>query len=202
MEVGRSRLLPVTNRLSRWPWWALAIALLGVLFAWAMATDADYQRIFGAISAGIIVTILVTVISYSIALVMGLILALGRVSNNLIAYQISTFYIEIVRGVPTLILLLYIAFVGLPAFVELLNAFGNWLVAANFMSGIGSTLVTIRNRDVSDEFRIVVALSIAYSASRRSATTLLRCSKIPRWPGFWASGIFPVWASDMNPVPF
>jgi len=164
MEVGRSRLLPVTNRLSRWPWWALAIALLGVLFAWAMATDADYQRIFGAISAGIIVTILVTVISYSIALVMGLILALGRVSNNLIAYQISTFYIEIVRGVPTLILLLYIAFVGLPAFVELLNAFGNWLVAANFMSGIGSTLVTIRNRDVSDEFRIVVALSIAYSA--------------------------------------
>src|SRR5258708_2846019 len=95
---------------------------------------------------------------------MGLILALGRVSNNLIAYQISTFYIEIVRGVPTLILLLYIAFVGLPAFVELLNAFGNWLVAANFMSGIGSTLVTIRNRDVSDEFRIVVALSIAYSA--------------------------------------
>src|SRR5258708_20629366 len=97
---------------------------------------------------------------------MGLILALGRVSNNLIAYQISTFYIEIVRGVPTLILLLYIAFVGLPAFVELLNAFGNWLVAANFMSGLGATLVTIRNRDVSDEFRIVVALSIAYSAFR------------------------------------
>jgi polar amino acid transport system permease protein len=164
LEVGKSRLVPFTSRLSRWPWWALAIALLGVIFAWAMATDADYERIFGAISAGIIVTILVTVISYIIALIMGLVLALGRVSTNIFAYQISTFYIEIVRGVPTLILLLYIAFVGLPAFVDLINALGTRLLDANILPGFANIIATLRNRDVGDEFRIVVALSIAYSA--------------------------------------
>ena len=74
MEVGRSRLAPFTNRLSHWPWWALAIALLGVILAWAMATDSDYEHIFGAISAGIVVTILITIVSYIIALLAGLIL--------------------------------------------------------------------------------------------------------------------------------
>src|SRR5947209_4698483 len=94
-EIGRARLIPITDRVSRLPWWALVATLLGVLFAWIMATDKDYQTVFGAISDGLRTTIFVTLVSYAIALVLALIIALGRISQNVIIQQTSTFYVEI-----------------------------------------------------------------------------------------------------------
>src|SRR5579871_1850406 len=96
-SIGQSRAIPATNRLSKLPWWALAIVLLGVLFAWIMATDQNYQQVFGAISDGVSLTIYVTLIAYIGALVLGLIIALARVSENVFLYQTSTFYVEIIR---------------------------------------------------------------------------------------------------------
>src|SRR4051794_35818173 len=109
--VGKAHVLPIFDRVSRLPWWAIVAALLGVLFAWIMAVDKDYQTVFGAISDGVRTTIYVTLVSYAIAIVMALIVALGRVSERVAIQQVSTFYVEIVRGVPTLVLLLYVAFV-------------------------------------------------------------------------------------------
>jgi polar amino acid transport system permease protein len=163
----------VSDRLSRWPWWALVAALLGVLFAASIATDEAYQGILTRISEGIVVTLRVTMIAYSIALVLGLVIALGRVSNHTLVYQIATFYVEIVRGVPTLVLLLYIAFVLFPLSVEGLNALGTRLIELNstspnwfsdLLAQFGQSLVTIQLRDIENEVRVIAALSIAYSA--------------------------------------
>ena len=193
MQTTRLRFNPIgmlSDRLSRWPWWALVAALLGVLFAWYILTDQTYRGIFERISEGILVTLRVTALAYGLALVLGLIVALGRVSNNVVVYQIATFYVEIIRGVPTLVLLLYIAFVIFPAAVDGLNALGTRLMAPTFaglehyppvldaqllvqplppllrnvLFDTGKALDSIELRNIENEARVIVALTVAYSA--------------------------------------
>ncbi len=193
MQTTRLRFNPIgmlSDRLSRWPWWALVAALLGVLFAWYILTDQTYRGILERISEGILVTLRVTALAYGLALVLGLIVALGRVSNNVVVYQIATFYVEIIRGVPTLVLLLYIAFVIFPAAVDGLNALGTRLMAPTFAAlehyppvldaqllvqplppllrnvlfDTGKALVSIELRNIENEARVIVALTVAYSA--------------------------------------
>jgi len=164
LPARQSRLSLFPDRVSHWPWWALVAALIGVLFAWLLVSDQTYFGILTRLSNGIIVTIRVTIIAYIAAAIIGLIVALGRVANNVIAYQVATFYVEIIRGVPTLVLLLYIAFVLIPLVIEGLNALGRSMMDNAFLVGIGEALTTIRTGDVENEFRGIVALTIAYSA--------------------------------------
>ena len=164
LPVGSSRLTPFTNRMSHWPWWALILALLGVFFAWLMLNDATYQTILATLSRGITITIRVTVISYALALIVGLTVALARLSHNFILYQMSTLYVEVVRGLPTLVLLLYVAFSGTRIFTGLLNSIGSQMIQVNILPQLGEMLTAIQNRDISEEARVIVALTIAYSA--------------------------------------
>jgi len=156
-------LLPAGERLRRVPWWALVAALLGILFAWHIHTDQTYNEIFRAILNGVGITLYVTAVAYSAALLLGLLLAFARLSRNVIIYQIATFYVEIVRGVPALVLLLYIAFVGFDLLVSALNGIGAWLIERNFLVALGAQLGSVRLRDIDNLTRAVVALVIAYS---------------------------------------
>jgi polar amino acid transport system permease protein len=162
-EIGRSRLLPAGEHLRRVPWWALVAALLGILFAWHIHTDQTYNEIFRAILNGVGITLYVTAVAYSAALLLGLLLAFARLSKNVIIYQTATFYVEIVRGVPALVLLLYIAFVGFDLLVSALNGIGAWLIERNFLVALGAQLSSVRLRDIDNLTRAVVALVIAYS---------------------------------------
>src|SRR5579859_6231285 len=94
---------PLPDRLSRLPWWALAMALLGILIAWGMVTDQTYLGILSRLSVGVLETLHVTIVAYAFALVVGLLVALARLSTSPVVYHVSTFYVEIVRGVPTLV---------------------------------------------------------------------------------------------------
>ncbi len=67
--------------------------------------------------------------------------------------QVARFYVEIVRGVPILVLLLYVAFVGAPAFVSLVNWALGW-----------TGMAPMRTRDLPLLWRAVAALTIGYSA--------------------------------------
>jgi len=156
-------LLPAGERLRRVPWWALVAALLGILFAWHIHTDQTYNEIFRAILNGVGITLYVTAVAYSAALLLGLLLAFARLSKNVIIYQTATFYVEIVRGVPALVLLLYIAFVGFDLLVSALNSIGAWLIERNFLVALGAQLSGVRLRDIDNLTRAVVALVIAYS---------------------------------------
>jgi polar amino acid transport system permease protein len=71
----------------------------------------------------------------------------------MILRQCARFYVEVIRGIPILVLLLYVAFVLAPALV----AGWNWVAGQ-----IG--LDPIRTRDFSLLWRAILALSIAYSA--------------------------------------
>ncbi len=160
----RSRLLPITDGLVRLPWWTLVAALLGVLIAWQMTTNQTYIQIVDYLKTGLLKTIEITLIAYTIAVLLGLIVALARISSNPIIKQVSTFYVEIVRGLPVLVLLLYVAFVLIPGIIVGINALGDRLLPIEALNGIGMALKTLRTRDVDNEFRVVVTLIIGYSA--------------------------------------
>ncbi len=107
---GRAVPLP----LDRVPWWALVLAGLLLLVAARLAGSEVYRETLQFLSAGVVVTLFLTVASFALALVVGLVAALARLSRSSVLRSLATLYVEVVRGVPLLVLLLYIAFVITP----------------------------------------------------------------------------------------
>src|SRR5579859_2748429 len=140
------------------------MALLGILIAWGMVSDQTYLGILTRLAKGVLETLHVTIVAYAFALVVGLLVALARLSTNILIYQVSTFYVEIVRGVPTLVLLLWVAFVMVPLLISGLNSVGGALNTVPLFGSVGQVLAGIQTRDVDNELRVIVALTVAYSA--------------------------------------
>ena len=147
----------------RLPYWLLAAIFFGVLMLWTIANDADYQVIFRAVATGIGTTIYVTLISYAGAVLLGLVIGLLRLSRVRVVYEAATFYVEIIRGVPMLVLLYYIAFVGAPQMVPPVQ----W-VGAQFnewgLTAVGAPLAAFQVRNLNFAARSILALIIGYSA--------------------------------------
>jgi polar amino acid transport system permease protein len=139
------------------PYWLLAIVFLGVLFAWLITADGDYAVIFRALRQGVLVTLWVSVVAFALAVGLGLVVALGRLSRRRLIREVATFYVEVVRGIPVLVLLFYIAFVGAPQIVALWNA----VLAVPIAEG---WLPAMSVRDFDMTWRAIVALMISYSA--------------------------------------
>jgi polar amino acid transport system permease protein len=146
-----------THQRREFPFWLLAAFLLALLFAWLIVADGQYGTIFRALSHGIVTTIWVSVVAYVAAAVVGLIVALGRGSGLRVVREVATFYVEIVRGVPALVLLFYVAFVGAPAIVMAWNWVAAWPIAWGLLPAL-----TIREFDMTA--RAIFALTISYSA--------------------------------------
>lgn len=139
------------------PYWLVAIVVIGLGIAWVVITNDLYSQVFGTVSRGVQITVFVTLVGFAAASLVGLLFALMALSNSLVLRQISRFYIEVIRGVPIIVLLFYIAFVGAPALVWLIN-WASWpLQQTGWMEPM---LV----RDISLLWRAVLALMIGYSA--------------------------------------
>lgn len=90
-------------------------------------------------------------------MLVALVVALARTSNSVVLRQIALFYTEIVRGIPVLVLLFYVAFVGAPWFVDMVN----WIIAPLVDLGwIGE--MHVRQFDLT--WRAIIALTVSYSA--------------------------------------
>ena len=148
---------PNRRRRTEVPWWLLAIALIGVLTLWAIIADQGYAQIFRALSGGVATTLWVTLVAFALASGLGLLLALAKTSRFRVLREISTFYVEIVRGIPMLVALFYVAFVGAPAIVDAVN----WLIGPMADQG---WLRPMRIRDFDFTWRAIVALTVCYSA--------------------------------------
>ncbi len=135
------------------PWWLVAVLALGGYALWQVLSDDLHRQILVTLLKGVRITIFVTLVSFALASGVGLLLALGSSSQWRLIRQFTRFYVEIVRGVPILVLLLYVAFVLAPALVEL----ANWI-------GGKFGFDPIRPRDFPLLWRAVLALVIAYSA--------------------------------------
>ncbi len=135
------------------PWWLVATLAIGAYLAWRVATDDIYTEVIAILAKGITVTIFVTCVAFAAASALGLLLALAVLSRFMILRQTARFYIEIMRGIPILVLLFYIAFVGAPALVIALNA---------ILEPLG--IEPLRTRDISLMWRAILALTLAYAA--------------------------------------
>jgi polar amino acid transport system permease protein len=162
--IGRSRALPFTDYLARLPWWLLIAALLGVIILWAITSNETYQIIFERVREGIGITLYVTLIAFTLSLILGLVVGLARVSANRVIYHIATFYVEIIRGVPMLVLLYYIAFVVGPGLIDLINGIGDALVNTGALAALGEGMAAMKVRDLDFTARAVMALTVGYSA--------------------------------------
>lgn len=139
------------------PFWLLAAILLALLFCWLFVVNGDYRTIVRALSRGVFTTAWVSVVAYVAAAVLGLVVALGRGARSRVIREVATFYVEIVRGIPVLVLLFYVAFVGAPALVAAWNWLATWPIAWGVLPAL-----TIRGFDMTA--RAIFALTVSYSA--------------------------------------
>jgi polar amino acid transport system permease protein len=167
IEKRRPKLIPWTGRLAQVPWWALIILLLGVLIVYLIFASATYQDAFFFLIAGVGLTVQVSLISFGLALVLGLIAGLGRVSKNVVSYTLSSLYIEVVRGIPMLVLLIYFAYVVTPLALQLLNWLGTTMLqnlAVDPLMGLADSLAELNIQDVDMRVRAIAGLAFAYGA--------------------------------------
>jgi polar amino acid transport system permease protein len=89
-------------------WYLSFFGAVGCILYLVISQPDPYWRILKFLPDGILVTFQVTIASICLALVLGLITGLGRISKNPIANLIASTYVEVVRGIPLLVQLFYI----------------------------------------------------------------------------------------------
>jgi len=135
------------------PWWLILLVGIGLWLFYQVWADDAYARVLNTLVKGIWVTIWVTVVAYSGACVIGLAMAVAGLSRYTVLRQMARFYVEVMRGIPIIVLLLYVAFVLAPGLVWAVNWVGGHL-----------GLDPWRTRDFPLIARAVIALMLAYSA--------------------------------------
>ena len=136
-------IMKIKNLLKAENWWIIILAFTIIWMLFTIFTEPEYTKALNFIIPGLRITFLSTIISFLIAIVLGLISGIGRISNNKIASTLSRTYIEFIRGVPVLILIFTIAFVVVVDAAEFLN---------------------INNGNVPMIIRAIIALSVFYGA--------------------------------------
>ena len=144
------------------PWWLAGILLIIGTMAVLILRNEHYREAFVfVVPSGLWVTFQITIYSFVIATVGGLFIGLGRVWNyqgsrrtirvlSIGVRNLSTLYIEFIRGIPALVFIFVIAFVVTPDFfVPTINKL------------FGADLVS---RDISFFARGLISLSLFYAA--------------------------------------
>jgi len=145
------------------PWWFVALLIIAGLAAYTIYTQENYREAFVWIKAGLQVTLSISLISYFIAVFLGLITGLSRLSSNIFLNNLARLYVELIRGVPMIVLIFFIALVGVPAVVDGLNNLGYWFEQQG-LTLPAMVLTSFSNKSFPMTVRAVVALSVTYGA--------------------------------------
>lgn len=165
-EVKRSRpgLVPWTRRLEQMPWWVLILLLAGVVIVYLFSTSQRYQDALAFLLPGIKLTVVLAVTAFALSLVMGLLAGLGRVSKNHVFYTLATLYVQVIRGIPLLVQILYVAFVVTPGIVSLINLLGQGLLNIGVYSQFAYDWAAFSIQSVDMTVRGILALAFGYGA--------------------------------------
>lgn len=139
------------------PWWLVVLLIFGAVIGAVIVLNDIYAQVFWTVAKGLGITILVTLIAFSLATALGLGIALLGFSGSRILRQTARLYVEMIRGIPILVLLFYIAFVGAPGFVHAWN----WVTTPLANAGLVEPMLV---RDLSLMWRAIIALMIGYSS--------------------------------------
>ncbi len=147
------------------PWGLVWMIVLIIFLVYLIITNDDYRQAFDAIfpypwqwnedwNRGLAFTVILTSGSFVAATFLGLFIGLGRLArytgnNRLIRMlttfvrNLMTFYIELVRGIPMIVFIFFVALVLVPDFANLLD---------------------MKSRSISQAWRGSAALSLFYAA--------------------------------------
>jgi polar amino acid transport system permease protein len=120
-----------SSRLDPWWWLVAAVALLIVLLM-VFAPD-PYWDIFLFVRDGLVITIGLTVISFVFIIILGLIGGLGRIAKNPVIHFLATLYVEIIRGIPLLVQLIWWYFAA-PVIIQSIGRLIHLDALANYRS--------------------------------------------------------------------
>ena len=193
IEVGDGAAIPTPDdRGLVSAWWIALIGAVALLVLLPVIKPDPYLNILRFVPDGILITFQVTVLSISLAIVIGLFTGLGRISSNRLINLVASLYVEVVRGIPLLVQLFYIyyalgRFVRVPdlvaAVIAMAFCYGAYMGEV-FRAGIKSI----------DRGQTEAALSLGFNnrqtmacrrpggpSCRRCATRSSPCSRTPRW---------------------
>ncbi len=123
LSTADAPLPPSYGRNAKWKfdrWWLLVLFVIAMIILLVTTSPDPYRRIVMFVKDGIGVTLMVTVTSFFLVLFAGLIGGLGRLSKNPILSGLASIYVEVVRGIPLLVQLLFWYF----AFPSVIQSFG------------------------------------------------------------------------------
>ena len=101
-------------------WWWLLVGVIALVVLLLVARPDPFLRIVLFVRDGIAVTVVTTVVSFVLILVLGLVGGLGRLSKNKLIFGIASLYVELVRGIPLMVQLIWWYF----AFPSVLQSLG------------------------------------------------------------------------------
>lgn len=132
------------------PWWLVGMLLIIVAMTLAVIFSEAYQEAFTRIfpiplrvAEGITLTLYLTVGSFAVAMVLGLLIGLARVSKKTVIRNLAAIYIEFIRGIPMIVFIFAVAFFIAPDFAD---------------------LISIESRSIPMAVRGAAALSLFYAA--------------------------------------
>jgi len=123
----------------------VGIFIVLVLMFWLLKFDLAFMAHWASfLFEGIGYTLLVSALSIFFAVILALIGALARLSNNPLANGISTFYVSFIRGTPLLVQV-YLIYLGLPQVGQSLEALGapGWLADLFVLPAIPSGVLAL-----------------------------------------------------------
>lgn len=135
------------NKFDRW-WLLLFAVILLILFLIIFQPD-PFRRILFFVSDGIGVTVLTTLVSFVLVLIFGLITGLARLSKISLIRGFATLYVEIIRGIPLLVQLMFWYF----AFPSVIQSIGATL-----------SIPGLANYRSNPIFMAILGLTFCYSA--------------------------------------
>jgi len=111
IEVGDGAAIPDPEDKGLFTAWRISFFGTIAIMVYLVITKPDpYLDILKYLPDGIVITFKVTFASIALALVLGLVAGLGRISKNKFFNLTASTYIEVVRGIPLLVQLFYIYF--------------------------------------------------------------------------------------------
>ncbi len=112
-------------------WWILFFIIIAIILLLIFYKPDPFKRILLFVSDGIGVTVYTTLISFFLVLIFGLITGLGRISKNFLINGVATIYVELVRGIPLLVQLMFWYF-AFPSVIQGLGDLLSWQAMASY----------------------------------------------------------------------
>lgn len=169
-------LKPFISRLLGKRSWLFLFLVFDAIILFQILASPEVRAAAEFIFPGIGMTFQLTIWSFLLALVIGLVVAFGRISTNLVIYNLSTFYVELFRGLPLLVIILIFSFVITPALVTMISGtrdsganppiplLDDWIQRLVGIPENQIATTNLRTRDIDESVRIVFAFALTYGA--------------------------------------